>query len=99
MGNTISQINENKYYNYIYLDPRKPGIYEYKELNLIFDHEPFYVGKGTGKRINSHNWNYYTNHSTGRGRFKYCLIKSINNLGLKPIVIKINSNISEKESL
>ena len=29
-------------YVYVYLDPRKPGIFGYGEYK--FDHEPFYVG-------------------------------------------------------
>ena len=44
-----------KYYVYIYLDPRKPGIYNYEELE--FKYEPFYVGKGTNKRYMDHIWN------------------------------------------
>ena len=36
------------FYVYVYLDPRKPGQYNYGEF--IFTCEPFYVGKGTGMR-------------------------------------------------
>lgn len=43
---------QNKFYVYVYLDPRKPGKYKYGEYE--FDYEPFYVGKGTGRRIRNH---------------------------------------------
>jgi hypothetical protein len=42
------------FYNYIYLDPRKPGKYCYDELNVSFLYEPFYVGKGQGDRCYEH---------------------------------------------
>jgi hypothetical protein len=37
-----------RYYIYAYLDPRKPGSFNYGELN--FTHEPFYIGKGSTNR-------------------------------------------------
>jgi rubrerythrin len=40
------------FYCYVLLDPRKPGPFCYGKLK--FDFEPFYVGKGTGKRCERH---------------------------------------------
>jgi len=44
--------NKNRFYVYALLDPRKPGRYVYETWE--FDHEPFYVGKGSGNRIICH---------------------------------------------
>lgn len=43
---------DNKFYIYIYFDQRKPGRYVYGKY--VFDYEPFYVGKGSGSRIEKH---------------------------------------------
>jgi hypothetical protein len=52
-------MRERVFYTYLYLDPRKPGPYNYQVGNRIlrFPYEPFYVGKGNGKRYK---------HNTGR---------------------------------
>lgn len=41
------------FYTYIYLNPLKPGQYTYEDF-ISFPFEPFYVGKGYGKRIHDH---------------------------------------------
>lgn len=51
-NNTVSVV---KYYVYCYLDPEKNGLYRYDDV--MFDNEPFYIGKGSGKRaykLNGH---------------------------------------------
>ena len=83
------------YYVYVYLDPRKPGKYIYGNYN--FEYEPFYIGEGKGRRIKVHlqkviNDNFkVSNHKNNK-------IKSILNSGLKPIIIKIKSDLSRFEA-
>jgi hypothetical protein len=79
---------EEKFYVYIYLDPRKPGNYCYD--NLSFNFEPFYIGKGSGNRINV--------GLNDRNTFKSNITKAIYKEGLKPILLKIIENINERES-
>ena len=47
-----------EYYVYVYLDPNKPGKYQYPELTSCFLFEPFYVGKGTRMRDTRYIQNY-----------------------------------------
>ena len=44
------------YYNYVYLDPRKPGKFEFESICFLF--EPLYVGKGKDDRCYEHLKNY-----------------------------------------
>ncbi len=39
---------KGKFYTYVYLDPRKPGKFVFGKYE--FEYEPFYVGKGSGRR-------------------------------------------------
>ena len=75
------------YYIYIYLDPRKSGKYIYGDYCFLY--EPFYVGKGKGRRLGK---------ISGRSKYFKNKIDRIKEAGLKPIIIKIKNNISEKKS-
>lgn len=87
----------NDYYIYVYLDPRKSGIFNYGALS--FSYEPFYVGKGKGDRWASHireitnSWKPRQSH-----HHKYNKIKKILSEGFMPIVQKLLSNLEEKEA-
>ena len=60
--------NPNRFYVYVYLDPRKPGKYKYGEYE--FDYEPVYVGKGTNYRLNSHLYEAFSNKNIWKNERK-----------------------------
>lgn len=80
------------FYVYVYLDPRKPGLYEYG--NLKFTHEPFYVGKGRAYRC-------YTGLTDGKRKksMKASKISAIKTAGYMPVVLKVKEALIEEASL
>jgi len=86
------------FYTYIYLDPRKPGCYEYG--NYTFDYEPFYVGKGKNDQLKSHLYeaNTYDFPKKYMNAHKFYKIKNILNENLEPIILEVEKNLTEKES-
>ena len=88
----------NIFYNYIYLDPRKNGIYQYGEYT--FEYEPFYVGKGSYNQHTSHlreAKNLFLDDSKLSLKHKI-LIEMIKFDKVEPIILKVKDNISEIES-
>lgn len=83
-------MQNNKFYNYVYLDPRKPGDYNYGDLH--FDYEPFYVGKGYGDRCNAHLKNNYRNN---KNTYKNNKIKKIISENYKPIILILFKKLKE----
>lgn len=79
----------NCYYVYVFLDSSKPGKYVYHDL--IFDFEPFYIGKGTSDRIN--------NSKKDKNTYKSFKIKSLQDRGIDIISYKIFDNLTNLESL
>jgi hypothetical protein len=74
-------------YVYIYLNPLKPGNYNYNQYK--FDYEPMYVGKGILDRYYSHIKKCKKNTKT---HFLAKLKQLLNN-NLYPIIIKLHENL------
>jgi hypothetical protein len=83
------------YYVYIYLNKNKPGEYSYDDVS--FDYEPFYVGKGKGKRYLYH-LNKVRNNSKYKSNLKFRIIEENIKFGLEPIIIRYD-NLTEEQSL
>ena len=83
-----------KFYVYVYVDPRKSGIYEYGKYK--FSHEPFYIGKGKDKRIYSHlNESSLKIKSLKTHKIKKIIKEGYN---IKDYIFIVKSNLSEQES-
>ena len=78
-----------EYYVYVLLNPLKIGNYSYDEY--CFEFEPFYVGKGKGKRI-------IDTLTENKNLFKKNVINKIKLNGDKPISIVVKDNLSEFDS-
>jgi len=82
----------NNFYVYVYLDPRKPGGFDYGEFH--FDFEPFYVGKGQGIQ-----WLTHLGLAQSKTKsYKLNKIRKIQSLGLEPKIIKYKENLTEEEA-
>ena len=83
----------DKSYVYIFLDPRKEGIWYYKDF--VFFNQPFYVGEGKNNRIVCH----FTPKALSKNSLKSNIINKIYNEGLKPIRKILYENLSKEEAL
>lgn len=91
-GSKIKFIKK-RFYVYALLDPRKQGKYKYGKYK--FDHEPFYIGKGCGNRINRHTQPNLKKKNT----FKSNVIKKIEKNGMEVIKTKILDKLTEENAL
>lgn len=81
----------NSYYVYAFLNPLKPGNYAYSD-ELVFDHQPFYIGMGINNRINESLKYDKTN------KIKTSIINRINRNSMSVIQVKIKENLTLKEA-
>lgn len=93
---------ENKiYYTYVYLDPRKPGVYKYElsdNEDITFNYEPFYIGKGKKNRDRYHLY-LRTSSKTHNKYLTFKIKKIIKDTGKNPIIQRCLNNVLEKEAL
>lgn len=84
--------DKNTYYNYIFLDPEKPGEYKYtiENENFNYTHQPFYVGKGKGRRYKQHKY-------LKSGRFMNSKMLKLKNNNLEPIIVLFNIGKTNNE--
>ncbi len=83
-------------YVYTYLDPRKPGRWEYSYEGQIkiFEYRPFYVGRGINNRIKVH----LQIQSRAEFNIKNNILDKIYKQSLEPISFKIFDDLSFDES-
>lgn len=86
-----------KFYTYIFLDPRKHGHYEYmiEDKKFLFSFEPFYVGKGTARRITQHE----TAAKRGANTYMSKKLRSIASEGVDAIKMKLFENDTDAVAL
>jgi hypothetical protein len=77
-------MSTNNYYTYIYLNPLKPGKFTYGNF-ISFLHEPFYVGKGKGRRCYAHLYEAKKKNIT-RNPHKIWTIRKIWRNNSEPII-------------
>jgi len=77
----------NHFYVYVYLDPRKPGEYQYGYYS--FDYESFYVGKGTERRYKRHLWDSTPSNKCFKSKIK----KIQRETGNDPIIRKLKDEL------
>ena len=66
-----AKMNDNRFYVYALLDPRKPGRYEYKDICFLY--EPFYIGKGKENRCYDHfRGGSLKKNSYKNNKYEYC---------------------------
>lgn len=90
-------IKKNKFYIYHFFDPIKNGPFKYE--NLMFEEEPFYVGKGFDRRWQAHFKE--SNLKRDPNKHKVNKIKKLLGLGYKKedFVKIFESGLSEEEAV
>jgi hypothetical protein len=85
---------DRRFYIYALLDPLKPGRFRYGRY--VFNHEPFYVGKGTRGRELCHFYSLSNEAVNAYNKQKRSRIKQIiRKTGDRPLAVKIHTSLLE----
>lgn len=85
-------MGNESFYVYAYLDPRKPGRYEYDDV--VFDFLPLYIGKGKGDRIFAH----LRNTGNLNLHLKRKIAKIVEQVASGPVILKVRDGLSEDDA-
>jgi hypothetical protein len=90
------------FYNYVLCNPLKPGKFKIPTLDIILPCEPFYVGKGKGKRKDKHLWEVTKNINNEKffvknNKHRKNTIRKILSGGLEPVVFVLNENSPDEQ--
>ncbi|MCK5019934.1 MAG: GIY-YIG nuclease family protein [Candidatus Peribacteraceae bacterium] len=89
-----------RYYVYVYLDPRKKGLFNYGKYK--FKYEPFYIGKsGNRGKYGPREYDHLVEAKRGIKRdniYKFNKIRKILNSGFSPIIYKLYENLNNKDA-
>lgn len=98
------KLNEKgQFYVYVYMDPLKSGLFKYE--NLMFMHEPFYVGTGgqfdtdINKRWEHHIKEAFNNKCISGNKHKFFKIKKIMNQGFLPKILILKRFKKQKKAI
>lgn len=97
----MKNVEENNYYIYILLNPYKQGVFKYEDL--IFNYEPYYVGRGKHrdsvkyKRIYEH-YKKNSEKSYKKNLQKHNIINSIKNDNIEYKFLILYDNLKIEES-
>lgn len=89
------------HYVYVYLNPLKPGKFEYFEngIGISFGYEPFYIGEGRKDRMYHHLKEAKKHNSKDSNKHKINTIRQILKNNLEPIIYKIFEFENEQDAL
>lgn len=86
------------YYVYVYLNPLKPGKYQYSKFE--FEYEPFYIGMGKKQRINQHiKISLYKDNNNLNKTVKDNTILKILKAEKDPIRFKLYDNVTLESAI
>jgi hypothetical protein len=86
----------NNFYVYVYMDPSRPGAFNYGEY--FFPFEPFYVGKGQGLRCYYHLKEAAGEYKVKKNSHKYNKIRKILSNKLSPVISKVKEDLTNEEA-